>query len=386
MTIDNIYTVDKTKTIEELLRNIVVKLATDPNSPYDIADLKFGEVCESVQDVFLCRANVELDYTADVGYNTTEQYTTSERQTLRSGEYYTSNGRQIRANRDGNYVVDVTRRRSMTNWQPYSGHINKEVRIGVAPGISNASSDRIAGAVNLATGRKKLKGETADIPDRIVADIKDNCAASIKKKIIIPGDTSKNLRSSEFVELQKIECYRVPYYEVSYTYKGVQYKAGDFAFADCDPALEYPRSSTKIMERAKEASASSRTGFIVAMVLYFMSFYLFVPLSVVYSMWCMIVPLFLYIIAAVCYSGMNKTFDETLHRLYSLKLSKTQEFIKNNGYQGLSVVEASKMQANYDADSEKKSKAALFFMIIGICVYLAALCTMFYCMAQPYIV
>lgn len=123
MKFDSVYKVQKEITKETFLRAALIEIAKASETPIDVVNSEFGEVRESVKEVMLCSAHVESDYTASIGYDRKEQYQTTERKQLSEGDWYTCKGVQKRATYKGSYEVDCIKERTVTDWQPYSGHI-----------------------------------------------------------------------------------------------------------------------------------------------------------------------------------------------------------------------------------------------------------------------
>lgn len=124
MQFDSVFTVKKEITKETFLREALIEIAKASETPIDVVNSKFGEVRESVKEVMLCSAHVESDYTASIGYDRIEQYQSTESRRLSEGDWYTYKGVRKRATYTGTHTVDCIKERTVTDWQPHSGHIS----------------------------------------------------------------------------------------------------------------------------------------------------------------------------------------------------------------------------------------------------------------------
>lgn len=227
-TFNNVYMVKRTVSKEQFMREVLIKLTfsqgrSDPSkrweakkdTPDDILDATFGEVKESVKEVLYCDSHIEMDYTASVGYNYEEKYW----------------------EKVGDRRVEKTR--TVTDWKPFSGHT-----AGDADGAAfNDEAERSARQILrdgdyiasvLSEVDDKDIEESADCGESTVAykalkAAKRVCEFKISIGISLPGDTYKDEHTRAVHDVKEVSCYKIPYYEVEFTYKGKSYRVEGFA-------------------------------------------------------------------------------------------------------------------------------------------------------------
>ena len=244
---DKVFTVKKEHTKEQFLREAMIKLASNLETPVDVVKADFGEVKESIKEVILCNANVDSDYTVSIGYDRQEQYQTTESQYLSEGEWYTHKGVRKRADHNGNYMVDVVKTRTVTDWHPHSGHIEGEATCLAMNGKEEYSEERLVDIIKSIKDESVVeKGEAVLSPDGL-EEVKDACCDVVESRIDFPGDDYKDFNSNASVDVNEIVCWKLPYYEAEYTYKGKKYKISDYACGNFAVNAECPPNDVDVV-------------------------------------------------------------------------------------------------------------------------------------------
>lgn len=200
MEFNKVVTVKKEHSKEQFLRAAMIKLASDIETPIDVVKADFGEVKESVKEVILCTAHVESDYTASIGYDRQEQYQTTESKFLSEGDWYTCKGVQKRADRSGSYQVDVIKTRTVTDWQPYSGHIGGDATCVAMNGSEEYSEGRLIDVIKSTKDESVVEKGEAIVSPVGLKEVKENCRGVVESRIDFPGDHYKDVHSNASVD------------------------------------------------------------------------------------------------------------------------------------------------------------------------------------------
>lgn len=254
MEFSKVYTVSTQLTHKDFLRALMVKLASHPDTPTDVCNATFGEVKESVKEVIACKAHVECDYSASVGYDRKEEYWDKEKRKENGIEYY----------------VDVKKTRTVTDWHPHSGHI-----AGDAAGfVFNEEpkrdgwkeSVRIRDVMASVDKESLEEGGAAEVSRGGLETAKMACVTRTIQNIVYPGDRHANESVHPIVEVSSITCFKVPYYEVEFTYNGKVYHASGFACGKPNAETELPPNNVNIQEQVVKETKPLKIGAIAASV------------------------------------------------------------------------------------------------------------------------
>ena len=338
-TFDNVYTVKRELSKDQFLRALLVKLGSHYDTPYDVCNAKFGEITESVKEVILCSAHVESDYTASIGYDRTEEYWDKEKKT----EYVNGNRRE--------YYVDVKKTRTVTDWQPHSGHISGDATCLAynedGKRFAMDEHDRLVGVIKSTKEDSIVEKGTAEVSYDGLEAAKKNCAFFVEIGISYPGDHHKDERSNADVSVKEISCYKLPFYEVEFTYNGKKYHATGFACGDPNVETEFPPNNINIQAIVSEETKPYKVRMIIGWVAFGLSFILAASLSGngIGATWTWaFVPITL-VIAIVLLKVGNKKYNTRLHELKAdnkkQKLDNLKQALSSRGYQALSTDELS---------------------------------------------
>ena len=254
-----VFTVKKTVSHEDFIRKVMHELALSDSTPIDVCNATFHEVRESVKEVLYYNAHVEADYTASIGYNREEQYWDQERKRASDGTHY---------------YEKVLKTRTVTDWHPHSGHTS-----GDAYGLTyNEPTDiysasvkphmRLAGVLKEmpvwkgngehkeAIGKDLELGSVADgdgitIHDTARKTAEYVCELYVSANTSFPGDEHKDVHLNSTFEPTTVACYRVPYYEVLFTYNEKTYRASGFGCGDGGVVTEYPKDEVNLDDIVK---------------------------------------------------------------------------------------------------------------------------------------
>ena len=354
MNFDRVVTVKKEHTKEQFLRAVMIKTASDLKTPVDVVKADFGEVKESVKEVILCGGQVESDYSASIGYDREEEYRTTERKQLSAGDWYTRDGVRKRADYSGGYTVDVIKTRTVTDWQPYSGHIGGEAVCVAMNGEEKYNETRLVEVIkSVKKENVEEKGEAA-VSSYGLKEAKDNCRHVVEEKIEFPGDRMKDFHSNATVQVNVLECWKLPYYEVEYTYKGEKYKASDYACGDFRVEAECPPDETDIVSVASDDTKGYRAGMAIGWSLFGILFVLSCIMIAVgkYSVWiaaavALVVAIILHVVSDKKYSARVRDLTENK---VVLKRNELENVLSQKGYEKLTSSEESLFNAKERGD------------------------------------
>ena len=246
MQFNTILTIQPEYSHQAFLRQLLIELGTNEDTPIDAVDVKFGEVKESIREIVLCKAKVEGECTASVGYDRKESYIDYEEYKEKVGDTYITRKRP------------VTKYKTVTDWHPFKTHYAGETMCAVynSDAYDDEDGGRIGRVIQAITEPyMKIEG-SATLSNNALDEVLDACKSSIRAdKVRLPGDHVKNKQYADQATVQEIYCYKVPYYEVTYTYKGKQYEAGGFATGRICVEAEYPPNDIDITAVVKAKTA-----------------------------------------------------------------------------------------------------------------------------------
>lgn len=344
MEFDSVFTVKKEITKETFLREALIEIAKSSETPIDVVNSKFGEVRESVKEIMLCSAHVESDYTASIGYDREETYWTKEKK-------YNSSTKQ-------HYYVDVEKKRTVTDWQPHSGHISGD---SVYAEI-NAGEDTKINFVKVLQGVKDEniieKGE-AEVDADSLESAKQGCRYRVEAGIRYPGDHHKDERSSATITVGELTCYKMPFYEVEYTYKGKKYKVEAFACGELIVSAQTPPNDINIEAVAENDTEKYKKGKIAGWIAFAGTYVFSWIMFAVGVYWTWFIPTIALVAATVLHVVYNKKYSERVRSLKEDNLKLKQAELKNAlskaGYSPLTANENEAFNAEKGGKSYSES-------------------------------
>ena len=344
MDFDKVYTVNKEHSKEQFIRAAMIKLASNMGTPIDVVKADFGEIKESVKEVILCSAHVESDYTASIGYDRQEQYETTERKRLDEGDWYTYKGVNKRANYSGTYYVDVVKTRIVTDWHPYSGHVGGDAVGAAINGAEKCSAKRLIEVIKETKDESVVEGGEAVISPCGLEEVKEDCRAVVDARVELPGDHCKNFNSNASVDVNTLECWKLPFYEAEYTYNGKQYKVADYACGDFEIEAECPPDDVNIAADASRDTKLYRIGMIVGWSLYGLLWILSaVLLNFTKVRWMWIPTIIAFGVAITLHVVCDKKYSARASSLikgrFALKQQELERVLSRKGYEKLTATE-----------------------------------------------
>ena len=345
MEFDAVFTAKKETSKEEFLRKLLIELASSSKTPADVVKAKFGEVEESVREAIVCSAHIEMDYTASIGYDRQETYWTKEKK-------YNSSTKQY-------YYVDVQKTRTVTDWQPFSGHISGDkTAAAFNESYSGISDNDIIADVIKSTQSDNIvpKGE-AEVDYAGLEAAKKNCEFFLRLDIKYPGDHHKDERTSADVTVETVSCYKLPYYTVEFTFDGKKYTASGFACGRPNIRAELPPNDVNIEEEVNKKTDKSKKlksglwfGFIGA-------FIFACVMCGVGAPWLCILPVGVLAAAIYFHIKYNKEYQETLTSLTTgvtvAKKTALDEALKTHSFEKLTESEDKAFYAKAASDNSK---------------------------------
>lgn len=345
MEFDAVYTVKKETSKEEFLRQLIIELASSSKTPVDVVKAKFGEVEESVREAIVCTAHIETDYSASIGYDRLETYWTKEKK-------YNSSTKQY-------YYVDVEKTRTVTDWQPFSGHISGE-KTAAAFNESYSGiydNDIIVDVVkSTLSSNIVVKGE-ADVDYGGLEAAKKNCAFFLETEIRYPGDHHKDTRTNSDVTVETISCYKLPYYTVDFTYGGKKYSASGFACGNPNISAELPPNDINIEEEVKKKTEKSEKLKKNTWLGFTASFILAGVMCFVGAPWLVVLPIGVLIASVYFHDKYNKEYNEIMTSLTTgvtvAKKTCLDDALKSHSFEKLSKQEEDEFYTHTASDNVK---------------------------------
>lgn len=217
-----VFSVKKEIEKDEFLRELLVSLGKHGDTPVDVVNAQIGEVRESVKEVLLCSVDVTGTCTASIGYDRKEAYTDYENYKEKVGDSYVTRQRP------------VTKYRTVTDWSPFSIDFAGEETVAEPNGSIGAYSGSLAWMLRtISKNSISLEGEaTVDSYSLSLAIMRaEACVKADKVKF--PGDHHKDKNYQVSSNVTHLTCYKLPFYEVTFTYNGTEYNACGFACGAC---------------------------------------------------------------------------------------------------------------------------------------------------------
>lgn len=356
MDFKSVFTVKKEICEDDFLRAVLVKLAASSKTPVDVVNARFGAVQESIREVILGNAYVQTDYTASVGYDRTEHYMTTEKK-------YDSKTKEY-------YYVNVPKTRTVTDWHPYSGSISGE-KVCAAFNENDCTMaglvqhDLLAKVITTTDDDSVVPGGEARVSPLALETVKENCAFFVHGDIEYPGDRVKDKRYQDQVTVDdSLSCYRLPFYEVDFTYNGKQYRASGFACGVSNVMAEMPIEDISIEEKAKKETQKLKTLKTNTWFGFLGSFALSCLLCGIGIYWSWFVPLIALVAAVVLHVQYDRAYIARIHSLTDdvavTKMCALNKALQKYGYSALNQTEIKEFDYKDEAkkviSGQKKSK------------------------------
>ena len=304
---DKVFTVAKEVTQDQFLRKLLITLASKKDAPYDVCNAEFKDIHESVKEVIVGSAHVEMGYSASIGYDRIEEYWDKEK----TSEYV--NGRRIE------YLADVQKTRVVTDWHPYSGCIIRDVSCIVLneEGYQNAPKENnrlVPVFKSIKTQSFALEGN-ATVSLQALDAVKYNCETLVKSEINFPGDQTEGEVYNAKTQVKTLVCYKLPYYEVEFVYQDKKYLASGFACGDPNVETEIPPNNVNIEQSVYEKVESYKVGSIFSWIGCFICFMIALFGDQSNVQWAWVFALSLLVLAIVLSQKKNEKYNELTKKL-----------------------------------------------------------------------
>lgn len=349
MNFDAVFTVKKETSKEEFLREVLIELAASSKTPVDVVKAQFGEVQEGVREAIVCTAHVETNYTASVGYDRVETYYVQEKKYDSTTKTY--------------HYENVEKKRTVTDWMPHSGHLVGKKTAGAFNDAASTISDNDTIADVLKSTHSDnivLKGE-AELTSLGLESAKRNCAYFLETEIKYPGDHHKDERKHSSVDVESITCYKLPYYQVEYTYNGKKYTATGFACGNPNIKATLPPNDINVEAETKKQTEVDQKMVKASWIAFGASFALSFIVCFFGFFWLWFLPVAALVAVVVFNNKLTKKFNDIMSSLTTgisiAKKEALEEALRANSYAPLSSKESEDFSARTAADNKRYQSA-----------------------------
>ena len=233
MKFDAVYTAKRAVGKDEVLRQALIQLVMKENTPVDVVDVEFGEVKETFLEIIEATAYFEGTCTATVGY-------------LR--------WRSARGSHDDRDY----------RWEPFSTEYKGTVTYltfdsDKAYYLSSLDAKRLLGQIPQEDFVEE--GESPVTSERCEHVLK-MCRWEAEREAVNVGDEVKDRNSNFHTErMESMICYRLPKYEVTYSYKGEEHSQTFYACRGLYEfeIREYPTTDERFVKWAKLKKATEKS-------------------------------------------------------------------------------------------------------------------------------
>lgn len=257
MNFESVFTVEKEFDKDIFLKELIVKLGTNKDTPVDVVDAEFGEIKESVREVIVCSAHVTGNCRASVGYDRQEPYTDYETYKEKVGDDYVTRQRA------------VTKYRTVTDWQQFKTDYSGEATCAAYNSDKYGYNDYgIVTALTTAKSESMILTGEATVDKTGLARVVAACESEVESKTVkFPGDRHKDENFNSESKIKTLICYKLPHYELIYTYKEKEYTASCFACGNIVISAETPPNdvdiTTIVKEKTKELEKKQKMSWII---------------------------------------------------------------------------------------------------------------------------
>lgn len=241
---DGVYSIKKEYSKDDFIRQAMIDLGTSAITPVDIDEGTFDDVEESIKEFVSVSADVDLHYTASIGYNREEQYMAQETK-------YDNDLKQ-------NVTVNVLKTRTVTDWKPFSGDYSGHGVGFAAKGKSDHKKefkdleeefkelDKIRSSISDCLKRNIAQDKcTSSFDKDSFEEAKHWCRADVESQIRFPGDVPpKNEQFTSNFRNTQVYCYRIPAYSSNFNFKGNKYEIVEFASGNTLLKIHEPNDTT----------------------------------------------------------------------------------------------------------------------------------------------
>ena len=228
MKADQVERIAKEISEEQFLREALLRLSLEKETPVDVLDSKFEPIVTVEKEYLLVDVDVECSYTCSVGYNREESY-------YENGHRYT---------------------RTVTDWRPFSGNNSSREKVYVsnAPSQEGCATGSIISTCIKDTKQESIKkvDEEIEIYPEALDYAREVCLDSCYSRVDLPGDEQRDEDYSGSTTINSVLGAIIPEYEMEYTYNEQKYKVNGFACGNSCMDKTYPSTANTIKENANK--------------------------------------------------------------------------------------------------------------------------------------
>ena len=245
------YLINKTMTEDEFKRELLIALALKEDSPYDVVCSSI-DITENSCEMYIGEFEVHTAVKCFVGNEKEAVYLGQGKKYVLKGEKYTLNGHSKTAMENGETLVDMQKKRYVTEWTPYS-----KSQVGTYKNYAYSNKNSNFDFSSLVLHLEQFQNKEIDFPvdySKVAfKKIKDSCEEESKQSISIPGSKYKDKVYNCTSKLLSLECYKYPVYEARISYQEKEY---NFYWLACDsikPIIEdYPREKKNLVAHTQK--------------------------------------------------------------------------------------------------------------------------------------
>lgn len=246
----NLYVYEPERSEKDFLRQSLIQLALEKNTPTDVFDADFSSVKTEQAEYFGIRGKVTVDYTVSIGYQRKETY-----------KEYNNGTRRFE-----------TKEKTVTDWQASSGSYTSTMLSAYQACGENEDENEsrfIANAIqSCPKDHIRFYDDEDDFPahkgaeDRDIANAKEilHDKGQIQCLSHLPGDLHKDFRANSTLHTQESALHVAPLHTLTYQYEGEEYTSRALAFGKYNEISKKPDASAK--NNAELNEKTKRFGFI----------------------------------------------------------------------------------------------------------------------------
>ena len=368
-------------TKEQFLRSVLIELSLDPNSPADILSAEFGEVEEAEIQGYLIQGVVNGSYSGMIGIDRVEEYVTQEQKYVPSNTHYTSGGIDFYEKEGARHLVDVTKTKTVTDWQIHKGEIINEHHSAVKTELGYEDFESSFWKLFRRDDLDKIHDESIDnekLPNGFYDKGIDLLRNDVVNGVSWPGDHHNDESFNISIDDYKIYRCIVPTYQVSCVYKGQVCLIQGFAIDQIAPVIEkrVSTSSNSVeglkqeedveINKKKKITLSAKIVAILAAISGFIGFIMLVsggkPLPLFIGFLAGIsVSVCLGVVAYVNIASIKKKYEIKTQQLSYMKYILLKQELDKRGFPELTDEEKDSLQYSMGIDSLDDIDETLIF-------------------------
>lgn len=217
---------------EDFLRDMLINLAADLNTPPDILTAEFSKIEEEDALILKVEALTEVSYSCNIGRDRDEEYIDIE----------TSYNTQTKRNED----KLVKKVRTVVDWQPYSGTSTSNETVFVCQNsetVDDYGNDLLREAYACCNIESGSDEEEIIVNATALGVAKEIAVKKCYKKVRFPGDHIDCETVNGDIKIKKLSGLIVPEYYLGYLYKDNTYYAASFAGGKLKSRILIPEES-----------------------------------------------------------------------------------------------------------------------------------------------